>query len=158
MSLCCAVRSDDALLVFCNYVLNQPALLAGDLRPAKRARTHSTDESDAKRRRRRRVTFSTTTTFEFPADVNGSAVPLERGPPIGLGRKHVNVTTAACPATDGAKNVRKLLPHERILLLQALKYTHDDIAFFARDANATRDARRATRDELLRERQLPAVV
>ncbi|OQR92248.1 hypothetical protein ACHHYP_03914 [Achlya hypogyna] len=134
-------RHEDILLLFCNYVLDQEA------RPKKRARTEVVSPC---RRAKRRVMFTTMTTYEFDAEVNGSAVPSERGPPIGLARSHIRHMTNGIPEDIPGKSVRKLPVHERIARLQMCKYSHDDIASFARDAAATRDDRRLTRDELRR--------
>ncbi|OQS00076.1 hypothetical protein THRCLA_21760 [Thraustotheca clavata] len=141
-----SMEQDDILLTFCNFVL-----AAGEI---KRKRKEA-EVTPVKRRKSHKVTFTTTTTYEFNLAYNGSAVPLERGPPIGLAWTHVSKKIAPIVMDDSKQtnNVNKLAPHERIILLQRLKHSHEEIASFTQEASEVRESRRETKVEWLRERR-----
>ncbi|EQC41571.1 hypothetical protein SDRG_01532 [Saprolegnia diclina VS20] len=95
------------------------------------------------------VTFGIATTFLFGVDVNGSALPKESGPPIGLARKHHSVTIEriedACPRRG---RVRKFNHTERLELLQPL-YDPKALAAFCYEAIDVRKSRIDTEEERL---------
>ncbi|KDO34679.1 hypothetical protein SPRG_00743 [Saprolegnia parasitica CBS 223.65] len=103
------------------------------------------------------VAFSTETTFLFGVDVNGSALPKESGPPIGLARKHHTMTIASLDGiVKRRRRVRKFDHLDRLEMLKPL-YDSKTLAAFCYEAIDTRKERIETEEELLQnERRLQA--
>ncbi|OQR80570.1 hypothetical protein THRCLA_23459 [Thraustotheca clavata] len=94
------------------------------------------------------VTFTNATTYLFGVDVNGSALPKESGPPIGLARTHFSMEIE--PLNDLGKRksrVRKFDHLERIGMLKPL-YDSKTLALFCYEAIDARKGRIETEDEL----------
>ncbi|EQC41569.1 hypothetical protein SDRG_01530 [Saprolegnia diclina VS20] len=96
------------------------------------------------------VTFGPRTTYLFGIDVNGSALPKESGPPIGLASKHHTITIE--PSVERLvekrrRRVRRFDHTERIRMLQTL-YDAKTLAVFCYEAIDSRKERLETADEL----------
>ncbi|OQR83035.1 hypothetical protein ACHHYP_15237 [Achlya hypogyna] len=99
----------------------------------------------------KQVTFSTTTTYFFDVAYNGSALPKESGPPIGLARKHDTVVIAPLDSTDDSMRRSRLgkFNHlERIGMLQGL-YDSRTIALFCCEAIDVRQSRAVSEAEIV---------
>ncbi|KAG9409663.1 hypothetical protein AC1031_019925 [Aphanomyces cochlioides] len=104
----------------------------------------------ARAQRRHRVTFSTATTFEFPVAFGASALPKERGPPIGMTQIHSNMYTTDISNNTECKRgvVMKFANLERIALLKAASVDAHEIAAYCREAAEIRQSRQeAAHDE-----------
>ncbi|KDO34663.1 hypothetical protein SPRG_00726 [Saprolegnia parasitica CBS 223.65] len=101
----------------------------------------------------KQVTFSTATTFLFDLDYNGSAVPHESGPPIGLAPRHCAMTIE--PVPDAARccmrrsRLRRFDHLERIAMLRSL-YDARTLALFCSEAIDLRKSRVGTEDDIVR--------
>ncbi|OQR82990.1 hypothetical protein ACHHYP_15224 [Achlya hypogyna] len=122
------------------------------VRPAKRQRMMSTlmeYEDDNQRSMPTQVAFSTATTYLFGVDYNGSAIPKETGPGIGLARKHHASTIERVEDIAPRRSrVRKYNHNERLALLKPL-YDAKSLAEFCYEAIDVRKSRIETEDELL---------
>ncbi|CAK4077454.1 unnamed protein product [Aphanomyces euteiches] len=100
-------------------------------------------------RRAKRVSFTTATTYVFPLEYGGSAVPKEHGPPIGLAKTHSHVECTTIKNVKSKRGrVRKFDHVERMLLLQQLaSYSRKEVAMFCFDAIAIRRSRIETEDD-----------
>ncbi|CAK4631631.1 hypothetical protein LEN26_019839 [Aphanomyces euteiches] len=101
-------------------------------------------------RRLHRVTFSTATTFEFPVAFGASALPKERGPPVGMTLIHSNVYTTDISINTECKRgvVMKFANLERIALLKAASVDAHEMAAYMREAAEIRQSRQeAAHDE-----------
>ncbi|CAK4084364.1 unnamed protein product [Aphanomyces euteiches] len=101
------------------------------------------------RRGKKQVVFTTATTFVFPLEYGGSAIPSDHGPPIGLAKTH---TRQECHDLDyicpRRSRVRKFDHVERMLLLQQkASYTQREVAMFCFDAIAIRRSRLENQDD-----------
>ncbi|EQC41570.1 hypothetical protein SDRG_01531 [Saprolegnia diclina VS20] len=103
------------------------------------------------------VTFSTETTYLFDVDVNGSALPKESGPPIGLAQQHHAMTVASLDGLVKRRSrVRKFDHLDRLEMLKPL-YDPKTLASFCYEAIDTRKERIETEEELVQnERRLQA--
>ncbi|EQC41588.1 hypothetical protein SDRG_01548 [Saprolegnia diclina VS20] len=101
----------------------------------------------------KQVTFSTATTFLFDLDYNGSALPHESGPPIGLALRHSAMTIE--PVPDAARccmrrsRLRRFDHLERIAMLRGL-YDARTLALFCSEAIDLRKSRVETEDDIVR--------
>ncbi|OQS04985.1 hypothetical protein THRCLA_02827 [Thraustotheca clavata] len=122
--------------------------MSNSLRPS----CHSC-ESTSKQSKRimpKSVTFTIETTYLFDVDVNGSALPKESGPPIGLAKTHFSIEIQSLDGLiKSANKVRKFDHLERIQILKRL-YDAKTLALFCYDAIDTRKGRIETEEEDLR--------
>ncbi|KAF0730534.1 hypothetical protein Ae201684P_021839 [Aphanomyces euteiches] len=111
-------------------------------------KTHEFLPRLTKQRREKRVFFTTATTYIFPLEYGGSAVPSDHGPPIGLAKTH---SRQECNALDymppRSSRVRKFNHVERMLLLQEASYTRREVARFCFETIAIQRSRRETLDD-----------
>ncbi|OQS03303.1 hypothetical protein THRCLA_21193 [Thraustotheca clavata] len=101
------------------------------------------------------VSFTTETTYLFSIDVNGSALPKESGPPIGLAKTHHTILIEKIDdgLTQRNGKVRKFDHLERIQMLKKL-YDAKTLALFCYQAIDARKERIETKEELERNEQL----
>ncbi|KDO34680.1 hypothetical protein SPRG_00744 [Saprolegnia parasitica CBS 223.65] len=95
------------------------------------------------------VTFGSRTTYLFGVDVNGSALPKESGPPIGLAQTHHTMTIERSVERleKRRRRVRRFDHTERIRMLQTL-YDAKTLATFCYEAIDSRKERLETAEEL----------
>ncbi|CAK4102799.1 unnamed protein product [Aphanomyces euteiches] len=110
---------------------------------------------DLAQRRRHRVTFSTATTFEFPVAFGASALPKERGPPVGMTQIHSNMCTTDISNNSECKRgvVMKFANLERMDLLKAASVDAHEIAVYCREAAEIRQSRQEAAHEEHRARR-----
>ncbi|KAG9406764.1 hypothetical protein AC1031_003087 [Aphanomyces cochlioides] len=106
-------------------------------------RTFALCSPQATRPKRKQVTFTTATTYIFPLEYGGSAIPSDHGPPIGLANAH---TRQECHHLDNVVpkrgRVRKFDHVERMVLLQQnASYSRKEVARFCFEAIAIRQSR-----------------
>ncbi|KAH9109009.1 hypothetical protein LEN26_005819 [Aphanomyces euteiches] len=99
-----------------------------------------------KQRKKKQVVFTTATTFIFPLDYGGSAIPSDHGPPIGLAKTH---TRQECQYLDSLapkkSRVLKFDHVERMVLLQQeASYSRKDVAMFCFESIAVQKSRLET--------------
>ncbi|CAK4817408.1 unnamed protein product [Aphanomyces euteiches] len=102
--------------------------------------------------KKKSLCFSSATTFVFPLDYGGSAIPETAGPPIGLAAHHVDSTTIdissiSRPPRSGVQRFSRL---ERVRMLKAAKSTGSDIACFCSEATDIRSSREETQEQWIR--------
>ncbi|CAK4638229.1 unnamed protein product [Aphanomyces euteiches] len=109
----------------------------------------------------KQVSFATATTYYFPLEYGGSAVPKEHGPPIGLAKTHSRQECINLKHhTPKRSRVRKFDHVERMMLLQEkASYTQREVAMFCFEAIAIRRSRLETEDDEIeadtKEREVP---
>ncbi|KAG9406753.1 hypothetical protein AC1031_003078 [Aphanomyces cochlioides] len=96
--------------------------------------------------REKQVSFATVTTYTFPLEYGGSAIPSDHGPPIGLAKVH---SRQECQHVDSIKakrsRVRKFDHVERMILLQEkASYTRKEVARFCFESIAVQKSRQDT--------------
>ncbi|ETV73113.1 hypothetical protein, variant 2 [Aphanomyces astaci] len=137
----------------------------------KRPRTASMDvvPTPAHPSKKKSLCFSSVTTFVFPLDYGGSAIPECAGPPIGLAAYHVNSTTVDISSnttrssfvrsTSAGNGVHRFSHLERVRMLKAAKYTGRDIAYFCSEATDIRSSREETQEQWVRaHKERPCIV
>ncbi|OQR99165.1 hypothetical protein THRCLA_06596 [Thraustotheca clavata] len=101
----------------------------------------------------KKVRFTMATTYEFDLAYGGSALPSETGPPIGIARHHMRVSTEDISTNSNRiGKVRKFDHFERIQLL-GRKYKVQEVASFCLDAVAMRAGRMETLGEVFYEKR-----
>ncbi|CAK4153789.1 unnamed protein product [Aphanomyces euteiches] len=98
--------------------------------------------------REKQVSFTTVTTYTFPLEYGGSAIPSDHGPPIGLAKVHSRQT---CHHLDNVKDkrsrLRKFDHMERMILLQEkASYTRKEVARFCFESIVVQKSRQDTRE------------
>ncbi|KAF0730522.1 hypothetical protein Ae201684P_021818 [Aphanomyces euteiches] len=98
--------------------------------------------------REKQVSFTTVTTYTFPLEYGGSAIPRDHGPPIGLAKVH---SRQECQHVDGIKakrsRVRRFNHVERMILLQEkASYTRNEVARFCFESIAVQKSRQDTNE------------
>ncbi|CAK4077450.1 unnamed protein product [Aphanomyces euteiches] len=99
--------------------------------------------------KKKQVAFTTATTYYFPLEYGGSAVPKEHGPPIGLAKQHSREESANLNSLKSKRGrVRKFDHAERMRMLEQLaSYTRKEVAMFCFEAIEIRKSRLETEYE-----------
>ncbi|KAH9109008.1 hypothetical protein LEN26_005818 [Aphanomyces euteiches] len=99
--------------------------------------------------KKKQVVFTTTTTYIFPLEYGGSAVPSDHGPPIGLAKTHTRQECANLEYMPPRRGrVRKFDHVERMVLLQQeASYTRKEVAMFCFETIAIRKSRLETEQD-----------